>query len=269
MGTVGGGRTAWALRRLAHRARIGLRRWAGPSVTGATPPLDEIELHYNEILGTEGEIDHAVAALGWEHPHHRGKTWDVLKTLHYVLRAAPERESRILDAGCADSPILERLHAYGYRSLSGCDLTDRGLPRVPGLVFWKGDLTRTAFPVGAFDLVAAHSVIEHGISIEAFFAEMARVLAPPGHLLVSTDYREPKLSTADVPRGVTFGQPWTIFSRREIEALVTLGERHGFGLRQPIRWTPSENPIRWAGQQYTFMYLAFWKRSGGRAPAPG
>jgi SAM-dependent methyltransferase len=268
MGTAGTRRAAWALRRLAHRARIGVRRWAGPRATGSPPTLDQIELHYNEVLGTEREIDHAVAALGWEHPHHRGKTWDILKTLHYVLRAAPERESRILDAGCADSPILERLHAYGYRSLYGCDLTDRGIPRVPGLVFRKGDLTRTAFSDDAFDLVACHSVIEHGVSIEAFFAEMARVLAPSGHLLVSTDYREPKLSTVDIPRGATYDLPWTIFSRREIEALVAIADRHGFTLRQPIRWRPSESPIRWAGQQYTFIYLAFLKPSGGGASTP-
>jgi len=260
MGPAARGQAVWALRRLAHRARIGLGHWAWPRAAAPAPSPDQPDLYYNEVLASRREIDLAVAALAWKHPHHRGKTWEVLKTLHYVLRTVPERGRRILDAGCADSPILERLHVCGYRSLYGCDLTDVGIPSVPGLVFRKGSLTRTAFPDRSFDLVTCHSVIEHGVTLEAFFAEMARVLTAPGHLLISTDYREPKLSTGDVPRGVTYGLPWTIFSREEIEALVATAERHGFALLQPIRWRPSDSPIRWAGKRYTFIYLAFLRR---------
>jgi SAM-dependent methyltransferase len=251
-----------ALRRLAHRVKVGIRRLPDRLRTPRPPPaLDDLDVHYNEVLGSDREIERAVGALGWTHPHHRGKTWDLLKTLHYVLKAAPERARRVLDAGCANSPILERLHAYGYRSLFGCDVTDVDIPRVPGLTFWQGSLTRTAFRDGQFDVVTCLSVIEHGVSLGDFFAEMARLLAPSGHLLVSTDYHEPKLFTAEVRRSTTFGQPWMIFSREEIGSLVTVAERHGFALVEPIRWGSGGAPIRWAGKQYTFIFLAFRKGS--------
>lgn len=93
---------------------------------------------------------------------------------------------------------------------------------------------------------------------------MARVLTTPGDLPVSTDYHEPKLSTADRERAATFGLPWTIFSRDEIEALVAIAERHGFAFVQPIRWRHDGIPIRWAGKQYTFIFLAFRKVSPAR-----
>ena len=113
--------------------RIGAARWVSRRrAPRPLPGLDHVDVYYNEVLATDREIDHAVAVLGWTHPHHRGKTWDLLKAFHNILRALPERERRILDAGCADSPILEQLHASGYRSLFGCDLTRAGIPRVPG-----------------------------------------------------------------------------------------------------------------------------------------
>jgi SAM-dependent methyltransferase len=249
-----------ALRRFAHRVKVGIGRLPDRlRPPRPLPALDDLDVHYNEVLDSDREIEDAVTALDWQHPHHRGKTWDVFKALHYVLRAAPDRERRVLDAGCSNSPILERLHAYGYRSLFGCDLTDADIPRVPGLTFWRGSLTDTAFPAGEFDVVTCLSVIEHGVSLDDFFTEMARLLAPSGHLLVSTDYREPKLSAAEVPRSTTFGQPWTIFSRREIDDLVTAAARHDFRLVEPIRWGTGGAPIRWAGRQYTFIFLAFRK----------
>ena len=88
---------------------------------------------------------------------------------------------------------------------------------------------------------------------------MARVLAASGHLLISTDYHESGLSTADLERASTFGRPWTIFSRDDIDALVAIAERHGFVLVQPIRWRHDDTPIRWAGKRYTFIFIAFRK----------
>ena len=45
-----------------------------------------------------------------------------------------------------------------------------------------------------------------------------------------------------------------------VEALVDTAERHGFALLQPIRWRPSDSPIRWAGKRYTFIDLALLRR---------
>jgi SAM-dependent methyltransferase len=134
-----------------------------------------------------------------------------------------------------------------------------GIPRVPGLVFRQGSLTRTPFPDASFEIVTCISVIEHGVGLDDFFAEMRRLLVPGGHLLVSTDYREPKLATDDVDRAITFGLPWTVFSRAEIEAAVAIAGRHGLDLVQPIRWRGAGSPVRWAGKEYTFIFLALRK----------
>jgi len=100
-------------------------------------------------------------------------------------------------------------------------------------------------------------VIEHGVAIEACLQEMARLIEPGGHLVISTDYHEPKISADDVDRGITFGVPWTIFCRREIESFVTTARRYGFTPTQPIRWEMDAPPVRWGGKLYTFIFLAF------------
>jgi SAM-dependent methyltransferase len=234
-----------------------LRRWLNRVWTISPRALAALDIHYNEVLRDQRDVDEAVSQLRWAHPLYRAKTWDLLKALHGILRVAPERNARILDAGCAHSPILERLAVYGYRSLWGCDLTDEGIPPVPGLVFDRASLVHTPYPDGHFRAVTCISVIEHGVPLVDFFTEMRRLLEPGGHLFISTDYREPKLSTDDVDSATTLGLPWTIFCRSEMEDAVRLAERSGFTLMQPVRWSGSSSPVEWAGKRYTFIFLAF------------
>jgi SAM-dependent methyltransferase len=217
--------------------------------------------HYNEVLRAEADIEEAIRALQWEHPT-RTKTWDLLKAAHAVIALLKPETARILDAGCVGSPILEVLHGHGYRDLWGCDFTENDLPQVPGLKFWKRDLTKTEFPAASFDAVTCLSVVEHGVPLHAFFSEMQRLLKPSGYLLVSIDYHDPKIPTEDVDRRYTFGLPWQIFSKTEVEAAVLEAEKHGFRLLQPIRWEQGPRPpVTWNGKRYTFLFLALQKES--------
>ncbi len=61
-----------------------------------------------------------------------------------------------------------------------------------GLKVTNLDLTRIGYPDRAFDCIVSLSVIEHIPAVEQALAEMYRVLAPGGRLLVTTDCsREP------------------------------------------------------------------------------
>jgi SAM-dependent methyltransferase len=241
---------------LAHRF---LRR--RPSAVHVKVPRVP-DLHYNEVLKSEADIQEAIRLLHWEHPT-RTKTWDLLKAAHAIIHLLKPESARILDAGCVGSPILEVLHGNGFRDLWGCDFTEDKLPQVPGLKFFQRDLTKTELPAGSFDAVTCLSVIEHGVPLNAFFSEMQRLLKPAGYLLVSIDYHDPKIPTDNVDRRHTFGLPWQIFSKTEVEAALSEAEKHGFRLMQPIRWEQGDTPpVTWNGKRYTFLFLALQKESG-------
>lgn len=229
------------------------RRGGGPPSPWRGMPLGE-DVGYCEVLASRAEIDAAVRSLGFAH-RERVKSWDLHKSLHYLLRSVLERDSRILDAGSAGSPILGLLRDRGYTSLFGCDLVAAARPTAAGIRFARADLLRLPFPAGRFDAVTCLSVIEHGVDPEAFAAEMARILRAGGHLLVSTDYDERGLSTAGVDRAHTFGLPWTVFSRGQIEDFLRTARGHGLVLHEPMRWRTHGRPVRWNGLRYTFVHM--------------
>lgn len=241
------------VRRVVRRLLRGVRP-TPPLALGVRVPLIP-NLHYNAVLCDDAQVGESVRHLGWQHPV-RWKTWDLLRTAHFIKELVPSREARVLDAGCDGSPICEVLHAEGYRSLFGCDLTDAAVPPLPDFVFHRGDLTRTPWRDGYFSVVTCVSVIEHGVDGQAFLSEAARLLAPGGYLLISTDFNEPKIATDDVERSTTYGLPWRIFCRAEIEGLVERAEQLGLSLTEPIVWDQREQPVAYWGKEYTFIFFA-------------
>jgi SAM-dependent methyltransferase len=62
----------------------------------------------------------------------------------------------------------------------------REAARQPGVLVCRGDGTRLPFPSGCFEAVASFETIEHIEEDVAFVAELRRVLAPGGTLMLST-----------------------------------------------------------------------------------
>jgi SAM-dependent methyltransferase len=116
-----------------------------------------------------------------------------------MLRAALEPYvgpvQRHLDVGSADGPSVGWLQAPEQVSL---DLDPRGLRAPRGVC---GSVLALPFGGGSFDVVSAFDVLEHCDPEQDALAEMHRVLAPGGRLLLSVPAYQWAWSGHDVANG--------------------------------------------------------------------
>lgn len=244
----------WGRVAVQRRARALLR----PSAP-LPPPVPA-----TDVLRTADEWRASVAtARRLRLPLHRDrpKNWDALGAVSTVL-AECGTSARVLDAGSARySPVLPWLRLYGLDDLVGNNLEFGADVRRDGVLFRYGDITATDFPDGRFDAVTCLSVIEHGVPVEAFLAESARILRPGGVLVLSTDY------DADPPdtTGITmYGGPVHIFGPAQIRELVTAAATAGLELVGDLALEHAERPVHWrrTGLDYTFIRLTFRRGTG-------
>lgn len=113
-------------------------------------------------------------------------------SLERSLKAvAPQARGRLLDVGCGDKPYeawfrpfvrsylgVEHAGAFGLTSASGRS--------GPDVVYGGGTLP---FRNGAFDTVLSVQVLEHTPRPEILVAEMSRVLAPDGLLILTAPFQ--------------------------------------------------------------------------------
>ncbi len=101
---------------------------------------------------------------------------DLLRT---ALGGYVGEPARVLDVGSADGPSVGWLRGTGRHT--ALDIDPRGL--APGGVC--GSALALPFVDGCFDVVAAFDVVEHCDPESVALAELTRVLAPGGRLLLS------------------------------------------------------------------------------------
>lgn len=249
----------WA--RVGIQRRVEARRGtARPVPTGIGPVA---------VLASRAESDAAVAQAGrLRLPLHRDrvKNWDALGAVAAVLSLGGRDgafPARVMDAGSARySPILPWLRLYGVPDLTGINLEFAGPVRRDGVLFRYGDVTATALPNGYLDAITCMSVIEHGVPLQPFLTESARVLRCGGVLVISTDYdQEPPDTTGKAAYGV----PVHIFGPAEIRALVADAAEAGLDLVGELTdevLAHPERPCHWArvNLDYTFILLTFRRR---------
>jgi SAM-dependent methyltransferase len=116
------------------------------------------------------------------------------KVIAFLERAGVPVQGTILDAGCGGGGMPLSL-AEDATLVVGIDPAERfqdagvRLARERGLhnlVFALADGMFLPFADGTFDLVLSHAVIEHVADAPRYLRECARVLAPGGHVYLST-----------------------------------------------------------------------------------
>src|SRR5690348_14931572 len=202
------------------------------------PARGEPELP-NAVLQSAAQLREA-SEFGRRHhlPLHRAeeKNWDHLAAVRAILSSTTPAAC-VLDAGAEMySNVLPALYACGYRQLYGMNLSFADPARRGPIRYLRGDITRTGFSDGFFDAVTCMSVIEHGVLLRPYFAEMFRVLKPGGLLITSTDYYPEPIDTAAKE---AYGAPIKIFCRREAEEMLALAWECGFEATGAIDLEPA------------------------------
>jgi SAM-dependent methyltransferase len=105
----------------------------------------------------------------------------------------PRPSGRYLDAGCGTGNYTIPLSSGGG-IWSGIDHSARMLERAPAksaAISWqRGDILRLPYVAGTFDAVVLTLVIHHLPALAQGIAEVARVLAPAGRLVMFTSTAE-------------------------------------------------------------------------------
>ena len=233
---------------------------------GTHAPIRRVDAMTSATLQRSADVDRAVErlrGLGLDaHRDVREKSWDMCLAIESLISHVP-RDGRILDVGARWSPILERLEKLGYKDLWACDLERSwrdDLRRVTSrsrVRFRRADLTDTGFDAASFDAITAMSVIEHGVDVNAYLREMARLLRPGGLLITSTDFWcEPVPTSGIYPYGRKFGE-MRVFQPRDIRELIREARLRGLQLDGDLNLECGDRVVTWqrVGLSYTFTYF--------------
>ncbi len=104
-----------------------------------------------------------------------------------VHQANADRNCKILEIGCSGGPLIQHLHADGYRHVTGIDISVDGITicRQRGLTDTHVmDAQKLSFPDESFDVITASDVLEHLADAPRAVHEWTRVLKPDGVLIV-------------------------------------------------------------------------------------
>lgn len=179
------------------------------------------------------------------------KNWDGLLATVHAARTAPH-DALVLDAWAEmQSAFLPGLARLGFTRLLGVGRSFRDPMRRGPIEHRFGDIERLDLPDASVGCAASLSIVEHGVDVPRFFAEMARVLVPGGRLFVSTDYWGPGVDTGG--NGALF-RP---FDARDAAAAVEAARGCGLSPTGPLGMEVSEPVVHWRrmGVRYTFHNL--------------
>ena len=114
--------------------------------------------------------------------------WDAAFYSKYIDHLKPARPSaRVLDVGCGAGQVVGRLTEAGFEA-HGVDVSEPNIERASEFSSRcrMYDGRRLPFPDDHFASVGALNVLEHVEEPEQFIPEMARVVEPGGHVVLSS-----------------------------------------------------------------------------------
>ena len=245
---------------IALRTPIGYRlHLAGQTGTYCPHGTPQIE-SASKALKTRDEWEQAIAEVdGLGLPRHIDgpKNWDSLIALKWILQSQ-DKHSHILDAGAESySVILPWLFLYGFKRLTGINLTFQRPLRRGWIKYQYGDITRTRFENGSFGAITCLSVLEHGVSPSAYFSEASRLLRPGGLLITSVDYYP---SSIDTFGKTAYGVPIRVFSRQDAEAMLEMAREYDLYPLDDVDLDCQNKPVKWEEQGLKYTFLIFGLR---------
>jgi SAM-dependent methyltransferase len=162
----------------------------------------------------------------------------ILERARMFEEMIPTDVSRILDVGCGDGAITDRLAAAW--EVTGVDASAAALAHVQTTAV-QASATALPFADGAFDLVLSSEMLEHLTDEDyaAALAEMSRVTQR--YLLLSVPYREDVgFRVIRCPRCGWRGHVWG--HRRAFTAESLVADLDGFGAVQTRTFGPPQEP---------------------------
>lgn len=244
------GRKALLSTKLGYAAHQQLRWGLGKRPAPAVRPM-------NVALKTQAEVDASVAEanrLKLPPFSDAAKNWDSLGALNEIVARIP-RDGLILDAGAeVYSRILPWLYLYGYRNLIGNNLVFKDPFMYGSIRYEHGDITKTRFPDGHFDAITCLSVVEHGVDLNLYFKEMARIVKRGGLVVTSTDYFE---QPTDTQGKVAYGCPIRVFTADDMRKAFSVAESYGLKLTGPVDLSSKDRVVHWKQHDLRYSFIVF------------
>ncbi|CAN5192367.1 hypothetical protein BH11CYA1_BH11CYA1_23350 [soil metagenome] len=149
---------------------------------------------YEKYERTHSDYDKTRMAVGSE---------QIIRFLHQQYPDSA-RQPRILDAGCGTGVHLQALKQAGFDLLTGVDASRTGLDKTREKLGNAADLVcadirALPFAANSFDVVLFSYVLQHlphqseeelRVATQAVFADVAKILAPGGNIIIVTCSRE-------------------------------------------------------------------------------
>lgn len=108
-----------------------------------------------------------------------------------ILSSLNLRQPRILEIGCGNGWLAERLLPFG--PVTGVDIADAPIQearrRVPSGQFQSGDILEMRLPHNSFDVVVTLETFSHASSQPQFIEVIANLLSEGGYLILTTQNR--------------------------------------------------------------------------------
>lgn len=195
----------------------------------------------------------AGAAAAWHADNLFNHQRRYLADLGLVRRWMPQ--GRLLDVGCAPAHMTALLHLSG-REVVGVDLAPARVAafiEALGLDVRPSDIEREPLPFAdaSFQGALLCETFEH-LRLDPVFvlAEIQRVLAPGGRLLLTTPnvYSLPSLGRFLLGRSVA--DPWQEFGK--LRSLGHMGHVREYSMREVLRFLEASGwQVEWAGTRYS------------------
>lgn len=143
------------------------------------------DYHWEGVYGAKSPEE-----MSWYEPH-------LETSLEWIIEAASDHFSSIIDVGGGSSPLVDDLRADGYRSVTVLDISSTAIARsqerlgtVAGEIHWMNeDVTRCPLPNAAFDIWHDRAVFHFVTRQEdrdAYLNCVRKSLKPSGQVIIAT-----------------------------------------------------------------------------------